>query len=165
MKKQRKSSRGKAKVALQPAAPAPKSPDRRKVLGLAKIAAIGVPVLGIGGFFSARALQASICELDLTKIGNGLPSVVQIHDPQCTMCQTLQRQTRRALRAYDDDRFQYLVANINTAEGNTLAGHYGVPNVTLLLFDGAGNMVDTVRGPIDADLLEAALDRHMAAHS
>ncbi|MEM7441503.1 MAG: thioredoxin family protein [Pseudomonadota bacterium] len=163
MKKQRKQPKAKAsskKTATQTA----DIPDRRRFLRLARNAAIAVPVVGVAGFFSVRSVQATICEADLTKIGQGKPAIVQIHDPGCQLCRTLQKQTRRALRAYEDHSFTFLVANITTAEGGELAARYGVPHVTLLLFDGDGKMVQVVRGPTDSGTLEAELKAHMRAH-
>ena len=108
-------------------------------------------------------MQATICEADLTKIGKGRPAVVQVHDPNCSLCQQLQRQTRKALKSFDDDAVRFLVADINTARGSAFAARYGVPHVTLLLFDGAGEMVQIVRGPSDADSLRDIIGAHLAA--
>ena len=86
---------------------------------------------------------------------------MQIHDPQCPLCLTLQRQTRSALAGYDDAGYTYLVANITTDSGYAFANQYGVSHVTLLLFDAAGKMVETVRGPIETAPLESILARHI----
>ena len=142
----------------------PVDAPKRDTLKLLRNLAIATPVVGVAGFFSVRSVQARICEADLTKIGKGKPAIVQIHDPGCQMCQTLQRQTRRALKAYDGGRYTFLVANINTADGGALAAQYGVPHVTLLLFDGNGAMTQIVRGPTDTDALENILAAHMKRH-
>ena len=125
---------------------------------------IGVPVLGAAGYFGTGYVQASICEFDLTKIGDGIPSIVQVHDPQCPLCLDLQRQTRRALRPHDDDDFHFLVANVATLDGRMFAQNHGVSNVTLVLLDGEGNHVGTVQGPIDNDTLRASIDAHLDQH-
>ena len=159
MKKQRKKAPSKRQEA-QPAAIAPKV-SRRSALRHIRNAAISVPVVGVAGYFTAQKVQASICELDLSKIGDGLPAVVQVHDPQCNLCVTLQRQTRRALRPYDDDGHHFLVANIVTTQGQFFARRHGVGNVTLVLLDGAGQQVGVVRGPISNEALEDAIEAHL----
>jgi hypothetical protein len=136
-------------------------PARRNFMRLARNAAIALPVLGGVGFFSVRSVQATICEADLTKVGKGLPTIVQIHDPSCQLCTTLQKQTRRALKEYDPDGHTFLVANIQTAEGGAFARQHGVPHVTLLLFDARGEMKQVVRGPIASHQLEPILAAHM----
>jgi len=88
-------------------------------------------------------------------------AVVQIHDPQYQLCTTLQRQTRRALKAYSDDDVTYLVANIKTTEGSAFAARFGLPHVTLMFFDDAGVHVNTLRGPTSQDAVEAAFAAHM----
>lgn len=139
--------------------------SRRRFLRFARNGAIALPVLTGVGFFSVQSVQATICEADLTKIGHGKPSIVQIHDPMCPLCQTLQRQTRKALKSFDGDAFTFLVANIKTPDGSALAARYGVPHVTLLLFDGRGEMVQIVRGPSDADSLRTIFEAHLETYS
>ncbi len=139
--------------------------DRRGTLRLMRNLAIGVPVIGVAGYLTVGYVEASICEFDLTKIGDGLPSVVQVHDPQCDLCLTLQRQTRRALRSYDDETFHFLVANVATLEGRLFAQNQGVANVTLVLLDGGGQQVGVVRGPLSDAELRNALAAHLDAYT
>jgi hypothetical protein len=137
---------------------------RRDVLRWAKIGAVATPAILVGGYFGVSSVQATICEADLTKIGQGLPAVVQIHDPNCMMCLTLQKQTRAVLEGYDAEKFEYLVANKFTEEGAALANRYGVSHVTLLLFDSAGEMHQIVRGPIESGELDRIIETHMRKH-
>lgn len=141
-----------------------RSESRRKFLRLARNTAIALPVLAGATVFSVQSVQATICEADLTKIGKGKPSVVQVHDPNCSLCQQLQRQTRKALKSFDDEAVTFLVADINTAEGGAFAARYGVPHVTLLLFDGTGEMMQVVSGPSDADTLRRIIGAHLEAY-
>ena len=110
--------------------------------------AIGAVATGGAGLYGTRAVQATIAEADLSRIGKGTRSVVQIHDPQCQLCTTLQRQTRRALKAYSEDEVTYLVANIKTREGAAFAGRFGVPHVTLLFFDETGTHADRLAAQV-----------------
>ncbi|MEM7522983.1 MAG: hypothetical protein AAF360_04320, partial [Pseudomonadota bacterium] len=105
----------------------------------------------------------SLIEHDLTRIGDGVPTVVQIHDPNCGLCRELQRETREALRAFDADQLRYVVANTTTPEGRRLAQVHGVSHVTLLLFDGAGKRRQTLRGVAESAILEDAFRRHLNA--
>ncbi len=81
---------------------------------------------------------------DLSKIGEGTPTIVQIHDPSCPLCRRLMGNTRTALDGRDN--VVYRVADVTTTEGKQFQQQYNVPNVTLLLFNGKGKLVDTVRG-------------------
>lgn len=104
----------------------------------------------------ARSVGASISEQDLSKIGNGTPAIVQIHDPGCALCLALQRETRQSLKTFDRDALTYLVANIKTPKGRDFANRYGVPHVTLILFDGQGEVHDILNGSYQSDTLTRA---------
>ncbi|MEL7026665.1 MAG: hypothetical protein AAGO57_05470, partial [Pseudomonadota bacterium] len=113
-----------------------------------RIAAFGFGGVVIAGGGTAFAVDFSrkLSELDLSVIGQGTPVVVQIHDPQCALCADLQRQTRRALRRFDDDALFYRVANIRNEEGLSFQTGQGLPHVTLVLFDKDGRRVHVVEG-------------------
>lgn len=165
MKKQsRKPAKKRSNAANSGSASGAKPKNRRDVLKMLRTGAVVLPVLGVAGYFSLQAVNASIKEADLTQIGGGTLSVVQIHDPQCPLCKTLQRQTRSALKAFDEDEFTFLVANIKKPSGAEFAAKYGAPHVTLLLFDRRGDMVQIVRGPIESDRLDDILMAHSKAH-
>lgn len=166
-KKKRPASKCKRSAPVDPALAVAqaKQESRRRFLRLARNGAIALPVLGAAGVFSVRAVQATVAESDLSRVGQGTPAIVQIHDPQCPLCQQLQRQTRRALRGFDRDAAVFLVANIASAEGSAFAAQFGVPHVTLLLFDADGVMQQVVRGPIERDALDDILATHLRRHS
>lgn len=164
MKKQRRKPTTTAKRAAQPAQEQPQSLGRRRAMTWLRNGAVALPILGVGGVFSVRAVQAKMAEGDLTRIGRGTPTIVQIHDPQCQLCQTLQRQTRGALGAYDEDSYTFLVANIKSEAGLALASRYAVPHVTLLMFDPKGEMVEVLRGPAETGAVEDAVARHIGRY-
>ncbi|MEL7256331.1 MAG: thioredoxin family protein [Pseudomonadota bacterium] len=120
---------------------------------------VGVVVLGGATVFGTRSVRAKVAERDLTRLGQGVPTVVQVHDPQCPTCNALQSQTRQALKGFEQDKLQYLVADIKTQEGLSFAGRYGVPHVTLLLFDSEGNLVETLQGMRQASELRASFEK------
>ena len=145
--------------AATPQARKDKPRSRRQVLEMLGYSAAGIAVVGGGGWYFVSSVQASIAAGDLGRIGNGTPTVVQIHDPQCPRCRALQREAREALAAFDDDELQYVVANIRQADGRRLADAHGVGHVTLLLFDAEGRQRGVLAGENRSDYLEGEFRR------
>ena len=127
--------------------PAPQTaPPRRNFLKMLRNGAIAAGVISAGGAYGVYAVRSTLAEQDLSPLGNGTPMIVQIHDPSCVRCRTLMRATRRALKQFDEDQITYRVANITLPEGQNFASRYGVGHVTLLLFNGKGELIDRVHG-------------------
>ncbi len=124
--------------------------------------ALIVAVVGGAGWYLIEEVRATIREEDLSRIGNGIPAVVQIHDPQCPRCAALQRETRDAMAEFDDGELQYLVANIRSAKGRQLAGAHGVGHITLLLFDGEGKRREVLVGANTSENLAHVFRAHVA---
>lgn len=120
----------------------------------------GAAVLGGAALF-ARDFKAKVKEQDLSVIGSGKPTIVQIHDPQCSMCTALQKQTRRALRAFDDEDVYYRVANIQTDVGAVFQQTVGQPHVTLMLYNRNGRHVHTINGVVPAAELTEAFSKYL----
>ncbi len=155
MPKSRKSARVKKTQAQQNSG----APSRRTFLGYG---ALGAGVVAAGGFWSVSSFRTYAAEHDLGQVGQGNPTVVQIHDPQCPTCTALQKQTRAALRDFDDCGLTYLIADIKTPEGAAFARKYNVPHVTLLLFDGEGELHATIQGMHQSAQLAQAFAAHKA---
>lgn len=139
----RHSAQGQSKTKQSPQA---MQTGRRDLLN--KLSWFGLAA-GLGGgavFFGARSVTARIAESDLSRIGQGVPVVVQVHDPTCPLCAALQKQTRRAMRSFEDDELVFLVADQTTQTGRAFAQQFGVSHVTLVLLDGDGAYVDTLQG-------------------
>ena len=136
------------------------STTRRAFLRKARNGAIATLVVGSGSWFLVNKVRAMMREQDLSRIGNGIPTVVQIHDPQCPKCVALQREARDAMCSFDDSELQYLVANIRSPEGRQLARTHGVGHVTLLLFDGAGQRKSVLSGQNESAYLSKVFRRH-----
>ncbi len=156
MKRQKKKARHPAVKQAEKSADAPANgnqPTRRNVLG--KLRTWGLLALAVmaGAGYLIADVTATIAEHDLSRIGNGIPAVVQIHDPRCSSCVALQHEAREAMEAFDKGELQYLVADINNSDGRKLANAHGVGNVTLLLFDGGGKRRQTLSGPNTSDIL------------
>lgn len=140
---------------------APKSTTRRGAMmrmgayGVGGLAALG------GGAAFAVDFSRKLEEMDLSVIGQGTPAVVQIHDPQCSLCAELQRQTRAALRGVDENALMYKIANIRNAEGRAFQAGHGLAHVSLVFLDANGQRVHVIEGVTPADEIRAALVRHL----
>lgn len=129
---------------------------KRSSLKLIRNGALALSLVGVAGYFAVSGYARFQEEKDLSKIGNGKPSIVQIHDPNCPVCNELQKETRKALSNFDDDTFNYLVANIKTTEGSAFARKHGQPHITLMLFDEKGGVKQVLRGSREAEELTNA---------
>lgn len=134
----------------------PSDERRRRFLRLARNTAIGLSASAGIGFLFVQNVRSSIREQDLSRVANGTPTIVQIHDPQCSLCRSLQSETREALDLFEEHELDYVVANIRTAEGSSFARRYAVPHVTLLLFDKRGKLTATLRGQRQSEELGLA---------
>lgn len=159
--KPQKAKNANASVPATDAAMPGRRPSRRAFLESVGIyGAIGAAVIG-GGWYMIDDVMAKSAEMDLSKIGNGVPTVVQIHDPDCPRCRALQREARDAMAAFDETDLQYVVANIRGVEGRRLANEHGVGHVTLLLLDGDGERRGVLVGENQSTNLEMAFRRHL----
>jgi len=162
-RQKRKAKKAAKRQPVAPTAPAaqPEAMDRRSFLNKARNIALYTAVGGGVGWYLVSEVDAAICEGDLTRIGNGVPTVVQIHDPQCPQCVALQREAREAASGFDDEELQFVVANIRSEKGRRLANEHRVGHVTLLLFDGEGKRRRTIVGPNGSDYLERQFRSHV----
>ncbi len=135
-------------------------PNRRAALARLRTWGVIALVAGAGAWYLVTDVTATIAEHDLSRIGNGTPAVVQIHDPRCSSCVVLQKEAREAMEEFDTGELQYLVADINNSDGRNLANAHGVGNVTLLLFDGEGKRRRTLAGPNTSDILKHYFRSH-----
>ncbi|MEM7547389.1 MAG: twin-arginine translocation signal domain-containing protein [Pseudomonadota bacterium] len=133
--------------------------NRRRFLKHVRTGAILMAVLGGGAWASQSYFSDLKHEYDLTRIGNGTPTVVQIHDPQCPICASLQREARIAMDEFSVDQLQYVVADIKMTKGRDFAAAHGVGHVTLLLFDGDGQRRGVLQGVRQSDELKRAFDQ------
>ena len=98
---------------------------------------------------------------DLSVIGQGTPVVVQIHDPNCSLCNQLRRHAGNAIDHFGEERLLYRIADISTPGGRQLQMRHQVPHVTLLLFDGKGEVRRVLNGVKGEDTLKHAFDTHL----
>ncbi|MEP5730656.1 MAG: thioredoxin family protein [Sulfitobacter sp.] len=164
MAKSSKTNARKKRQAAQAQAAVPEGMSRRRLLQGVGFGAVGVLALAGAGYAGLGMVRQHEREHDLSRIGNGKPVVVQVHDPQCPTCTALQRQTRRAMKQFDDDELVYLVADITQPEGQVFARRHNVPHVTLVLMDGRGVVVQVLSGMRQRSELEPVFAAHFAAH-
>lgn len=129
--------------------------DRRMLLRVAVALAVLVPVGAIGiGWYQRHAAELR----DLTVIGNGSPTVVQVYD----YGSRTSRQLRERLTAVEREltpRVQFRLADQATADGALLASRFGAAPETLLLFGPDGSLRDRVAGTQDAQAIRAAIEQ------
>ena len=164
MSKTAKTSKRKKAQATRVEEPEEKKVSRREMLLWSKWTAAGVVALGAGGTLLSNAVVVAAAEHNLARVGQGMPSVVQVHDPQCPMCTQPRRATRKAMVQFDESAFVYLIADINKPEGRAFARKYNVPHVTLLLFDAEGEHMQTLQGVKTNNELEPILTQHFEAY-
>lgn len=122
----------------------------RLFTALCFLAVIAVPVYAY--------MQNSKVEHDLSVVGNGTATVVQIHDPGCRLCNQLKSNLGDVKDEYTD-KVQFKTANILKQKGKNFAAKYQVPHVTLLFFDKKGTRVDTLQGVSSSADIKSSLDR------
>ena len=156
-------ARQKARKAA-PSKPASQPRTRREQLSLWATYALGALVLGGGTWWATTLVQSDLHEQDLTRLGDGVPAIVQVHDSNCAPCIDLQRETRAALEDFDAGEITYLVASLGTTPGQVFASQHGASYATLLFFDRDGGLVNRLRGPSNREALRELFRRHIAAN-
>lgn len=99
-------------------------PSSRAILVMAALLA-----LSAGGLAAYK--QHWEATRDVSVIGTGVHAVVQVHDPACSLCRTLESNTERALAGLDAP-IEYRIADIHPPQGRALQHRHQVPHVTLL---------------------------------
>ena len=97
-------------------------------------------------------------EYDLSVIGNGKATVVQIHDPNCQLCRRL-KSNLDSVKGRFKNKIQFKTANIAGKKGRDFANSHQVPHVTLLFFDKKGNRVNTLQGVTPKKEIKNALEK------
>ena len=122
------------------------SMSRRNLLTYAAYGSGAVFAAGAAGAWVVKGVRATAAEQNLARLGQGVPAIVQVHDPTCPNCTALQRQVRRTLDCLGDDAPLYLVASINTEMGSAFAFQHALPHVTLAFVNAEGGLVTSLTG-------------------
>lgn len=133
-----------------------KKKPRRRLGVRTAIVSVCLMLLSAGGL-AAYKRNYDITH-DLSVLGNGTPTVVQVHDSGCALCRQLKDNVKEAGRDFDG-RIQFRIADIYTSEGRSIAREHNVGHVTLLLFDGDGERRRVLQGVIDAETLRHVFKR------
>lgn len=160
-KQKNKPSDSKKHTQAGPSDSSENEPSRRGFLKKFRNLGLAAAFFGGGGWLVVEDVRATMGEHDLSRIGNGIPSIVQIHDPQCPKCVSLQREARNAMDDFESDKLQFLVANIRSEEGRKLAASNGVGHVTLLLFDKDGKRRNVLVGVNPSEYLTDVFRQHL----
>lgn len=123
---------------------------KQSFITLCFLSVIAVPVYAY--------MQNSKVEHDLSVVGNGTATVVQIHDPGCRLCNRL-KSNLAEVKGEFKEKIQFKTANILKQEGKSFAKKYNVPHVTLLFFNKQGKRVDTLQGVSSVDEIKSSLER------
>ena len=122
---------------------------------------LAVLVMAGGTGFTAFKNNYDISH-DLSVIGQGIPTVVQIHDPKCQLCLRLRSNANSAMARIAGDDLLFRVADVTTPEGRRLQRIHNVPNVTLLLCDRDGKLNRSLNGVKSDDVLHQAFVAHIS---
>lgn len=103
---------------------------------------------------------------DLSRVGQGIPSIVQVHDTTCPVCTELRNNISRIENEFDDSQLLILVADINKEEGLHFAARFTQHRrVTLLYFDPAGNLIDVQSGLQQPEELRRQFENYIIQYS
>lgn len=127
--------------------------DRRMLLKGGIALAIGLPLVAIGVMQYER--RAAI-RYDLSVIGNGQPTVVQVFDFGCAECRQL-RDNLAAVQREFQGQVQFRKADRGTPDGAVLALQHNAGHVTLLMFGADGQLRNTLTGVQDSATIRAAI--------
>lgn len=138
-----------------------KKKSQRKKRDLLRFVFVLVALISIGGAGFAAFKNSYDISHDLSVIGQGIPTVVQIHDTTCKLCLRLRSNANSAMDSFSDKDLLFRVADVSTPEGQRLMRKYDVSKVTLLLFDRDGKMNRSLNGVKDDDVLQQAFLAHI----
>ncbi|MFP4510549.1 MAG: hypothetical protein ACLFNQ_10505 [Spirochaetaceae bacterium] len=119
---------------------------------------VAVIVLTAGTVVLAQQLQARSFR-NLSVVGSGTPTVVQVHDRACPVCTSLLGSVQEVRRDFDEEELHVRVAELHTEVGAAFARRYNAGRITLLLFDGDGNLVERQTGDQHPDDLRETFER------
>ena len=124
---------------------------KKLFLGLVLVSSSAFAVYGIGQYKEGYEKLH-----DLTVVGNGLPTVVQVHDTNCKYCQALRSRVKSVTAQFEEKELQVRIADIHTAKGADFARRFDSAHVTLLLFNRRGNLTQTLQGVKSEEEIEQA---------
>lgn len=156
MSRKKKSGKSKSSPSAKSSAVSRQSGKPVNWLKIGERLFIAAVLIGVVSYSVAAYMDRLEVEQDLSVIGNGTSTVVQIHDPDCRLCQALKSNLDSVKGDFKDD-IQFKIANIKTKKGREFSRLHRVQHVTLLFFDQQGRRVDTIQGVTSSADIAAAL--------
>ena len=149
---------GKSRKTTRP----PKKSGRSKAKGMdaatmTRRGFLGLAVLSIPAIWLGMEWRSSEARADISVIGEGVPVIVQVHDPGCPTCRRLLRNVESAYPEFSDS-LEFRIVDINASEGRRFAQDHDVSHVTLVLFDGSGEVHRILEGVQSTDELRRAFE-------
>jgi len=144
----RKQRKKKAQGVQRPSSQPARNGRKSKPLGWRKLVRrlqIALAILAIPTLVVGLEIRDNIQRSDLSVIGTGTPVVVQAHDPKCPQCRSLLDNAEAAHADFRDD-IAFRVVNLRSGDGRAFAREFGVGKVTLVVFNGAGEVEHILRG-------------------
>ena len=127
--------------------------DRRLLIRGGIALAVAVPLAAAGIYQYERIASR---RHDLSAIGNGQPTVVQVMDHGCVECREL-RSRLSGVRKEFEPRVQFRVADRTTTDGALFASRHNAGHLTLLMFGADGELRNTLTGMQDAETIRTAI--------
>jgi hypothetical protein len=94
---------------------------------------------------------------DLSVVGQGVPVVVQVHDTTCPICVDLRQSIDQISPSYASNQLLFRIADVSNPEAVSFIAPYTTNRrVTLLFFNGQGDLVNTLVGAQSALSLREA---------
>jgi signal transduction histidine kinase len=129
-----------------------------------RIVLVAMAILAVPATWMAMDAYESRSRADLSVLGSGVPVVVQVHERRNAESRRLHDRVSRALRSVEPP-LEWRVVEVRSEEGRRLARDYGADRLTLLLYDGRGEVVRVMRGELGEEALGAAFAAHAGAVS
>jgi hypothetical protein len=129
----------------------------RSVVGLVSIGGISTAVMAYKRHYETLH--------DLSVVGNGIATVVQVHDVNCRYCQQLRSNVRSVAPKFDEKDLQIRIADIQTIKGAAFASQHESEHVTLLMFDQRGRLTQKLKGVTSEEDIERAFRRLISSGS
>lgn len=134
---------------------ASKSPVIKKRL-ITRLITFAVLVVILGGAFAAYRLYQNNLH-DVSVVGNGQSTVVQVYEPGCIPCDRLRENVDAVKGRFDNVQFKY--ANLFDDQGAEFARGHNARETTLLIFDSKGKLRRTLTGVQPTEQLERIFSR------
>jgi len=127
--------------------------NRRSFVKLGVVSALAIPAYVA---LSAHT-KKSKAERDLSVIGNGTPTLIQVHDETCPSCRQLLSSVKGVINNFPD--IQFKIADLRSNKGIKFASKHQVYKVTLMYFDSRGRKVDVASGLQTKDEVSSFIKR------